>query len=90
LRGNGWTRRVLHRSGAWPTHGGTASFITSCWFTPGLKPERTGWQNDPLLAANRPDFLEMVEADAWWHIDSFINTVKEEEPDFQRPGRRLR
>ena len=57
------------------------------WYTPGLKPERTGWQNDPLLARQTVlTFLELVPVDAWWPIDTFINAVKEEEPDFQRPG----
>src|SRR5207237_20772 len=31
------------------------------WFTPGLKPEKAGWQNDPLLARQTVlTFLEMV------------------------------
>jgi hypothetical protein len=57
------------------------------WYTPGLKPERTGWQNDPLLARQTVlTFMELVPVDAWWPVDTFINAVKEEEPDFQRPG----
>ncbi len=57
------------------------------WYTPGLKPERAGWQNDPLLARQTVlTFLEMVPTDAWWPIDTFISAVKEDEPDFQRPG----
>ncbi len=55
------------------------------WFTPGLKTERV--DNDPLLARQTVlTFLEMVPADAWWPVDTFISTVKEEEPDFQRPA----
>ncbi|MCC7450275.1 MAG: helicase-associated domain-containing protein [Anaerolineae bacterium] len=57
------------------------------WYTPGLKPENTGWQNDPLLARQTVlTFLELVPASDWWPIDTFISAVKEDEPDFQRPG----
>jgi hypothetical protein len=57
------------------------------WFTPGLKPERAGWQNDPLLARQTVlTFLEMVPADAWWQVDMFVSAVREDEPDFQRPN----
>src|SRR5258708_2258419 len=57
------------------------------WFTPGLKPEQAGWQNDPLLARQTVlTFLEMVPADGWWPVDTFISAVKENEPDFQRPA----
>ena len=57
------------------------------WYTPGLKPENTGWQNDPLLARQTVlTFLELVPANEWWPVDTFISAVKEEEPDFQRPG----
>ncbi len=57
------------------------------WFTPGLKPEQAGVQNDPLLARQTVlTFLEMVPTDGWWPVDTFISAVKEEEPDFQRPA----
>ena len=57
------------------------------WFTPGLKPEQAGWQNDPLLARQTVlTFLESVPAEGWWPVDSFISAVKEDEPDFQRPA----
>lgn len=56
------------------------------WFTPGLKAESGRWQNDPLLARQTVlTFLESVPAHDWFSIDSFIETVREEEPDFQRP-----
>lgn len=62
-----------------------STIYNELWHTPGLKPERTGWQNDPLLARQTVlTYLEMVPADAWWPIDTFVNTVKEEEADFQR------
>src|SRR5258708_33784847 len=57
------------------------------WFTPGLKPEQAGWQNDPLLARQTVlTFLEMVPADGWWPVDTVLSAVKENEPDFQRPA----
>jgi hypothetical protein len=57
------------------------------WFTPGIKPERASWQNDPLLARQTVlTFMEMVAIDNWWPVDTFVNVVKEDEPDFQRPG----
>ncbi len=31
-------------------------------------------------------FLESVPENGWWPVDAFINAVKEEEPDFQRPA----
>jgi hypothetical protein len=58
------------------------------WYTPNLKVERTGsWQSDPLLARQTVlTFLELVPSDEWWPVDTFVNAVKEEEPDFQRPS----
>src|SRR5258708_17672108 len=57
------------------------------WFRPGVKPERGGWQNAPLLARQTVlTFLELVPGDAWWQIDTFVGAVKEDEPDFQRPA----
>jgi hypothetical protein len=57
------------------------------WFTPGLRPEQAGVQNDPLLARQTVlTFLELVPADGWWQVDTFISSVKEDEPDFQRPA----
>jgi hypothetical protein len=64
-----------------------STLYNELWYTPGLKPERASWQNDPLLARQTVlTFLEMVPAEGWWPIDSFIEAVKEDEPDFQRPG----
>ncbi len=57
------------------------------WYTPGLKPEDTGWRNDPLLARQTVlMFLEMAPPDDWWPVADLIELVKAEEPDFQRPG----
>src|SRR5690606_14296120 len=52
---------------------------------PGLAFEGA-WQNDPLLARQAVfHFLEMLPPDAWYAIDDFVEFVKEEAPDFQRP-----
>jgi hypothetical protein len=64
-----------------------SAIYNELWYTPGLKPEHAGWQNDPLLARQTVlTFMEMVPDDDWWPIDAFLESVKEDEPDFQRPG----
>ncbi len=64
----------------------STSLFNELWYTPGLVPEPTGWQNDPLLARQVVlTFLEMVPG-GWWPVDELIALVKEEEPDFQRPA----
>ncbi|HVO43325.1 MAG TPA: helicase-associated domain-containing protein [Aggregatilineales bacterium] len=64
-----------------------STLYNELWYTPGIKPERASWENDPLLARQTVlTFLELVPAEGWWPVDAFINAVKEEEPDFQRPG----
>jgi hypothetical protein len=57
------------------------------WHVPGLKPEKAGWQNDPLAARQTVlTFFEMVPPDTWWSIGQFVEAVKEDEPEFQRPN----
>jgi hypothetical protein len=64
-----------------------STIYNELWYTPGLKPEHAGWHNDPLLARQTVlTFMEMVPEDDWWPIDAFLESVKEDEPDFQRPG----
>jgi len=63
------------------------TLFNDLWHTPGLLPEDTGWRNDPLLARQTVlTFLEMVPPEEWWAVDELIETVKAEEPDFQRPA----
>jgi hypothetical protein len=70
--------------------------LTQCWMEsksfnelhllPGLKFEGE-WQNNPLQA--RQAILERVKrlpSMAWWNLPSFINAIKEQAPDFQRPA----
>jgi hypothetical protein len=56
------------------------------WHVPSLRPERTGWRNDPL--ATRACFLEHVARcppGDWIDLESFIAAIKRSDPDFQRP-----
>ena len=57
-------------------------------YLPGLKVEiSAGWPNDPLLARQvLCDSLDDVPLNQWWSVDDLIDTIKEVEPDFQRPN----
>lgn len=53
---------------------------------PNLIWEETGRSNDPRLARRRIiSFLARCPGNQWISLDSFVNFIKEEEPDFQRP-----
>ncbi len=44
------------------------------------------WRNDPFIARERIlAWMSMVPEGAWWNLDSFIETIYQNEPDFQRP-----
>jgi hypothetical protein len=66
----------------------TSAVYRDLWHVPGLHPEPTGWSYDAAIA--RKAFVNFVRAytptQDWWSIDDFIMTIKEIEPDFQRPG----
>lgn len=56
------------------------------WHVPSLRPERTGWRNDPLAARTRLlGHLARCPTDKWIDLDAFIVAVKKTDPDFQRP-----
>jgi hypothetical protein len=45
------------------------------------------WSNDPLLARESIfKFLGSIPRGTWWNIESFINAVRQQFPDFQRPA----
>lgn len=45
------------------------------------------WPNDITLARNALlTALQGVAADTWWDTDSFVEAIKQDMPDFQRPG----
>lgn len=66
----------------------TSTLYRELWHVPGLHPEAGGWPYDPVVArAALLGFMrDYVPPQDWWSIDEFIFTVKESEPDFQRPG----
>lgn len=54
-------------------------------YTPGLEADK--WPNDPRLARQAVlDAMRQVPAEIWWSLDSFIDYIKQTNPDFQRPG----
>ena len=76
-------RQVRALAEAWRT----GVHFNALWHTPGLLPEDTGWANDPLLARQTVlTYLELAPPDAWWPADELVALIKQEEPDFQRPG----
>ena len=53
---------------------------------PGLRCEG-GWENDPRPTRQAVlDMLGRLPAGKWWNLPSFIQAVKQEQPDFQRPA----
>jgi hypothetical protein len=57
------------------------------WHVPGLHPQKTGWENSPLLGrAKILHYLAQLPADEWISIEQFVQAIKKTEPDFQRPN----
>lgn len=60
------------------------------WHVPGLYPEPGGTLDsyDPVVVRQSiADFLaKSVPPQAWWSLEMFIDSVKELNPEFQRPG----
>jgi hypothetical protein len=56
------------------------------WHVPGLRCADTGWRNDPLATRQRIlKHLSQCPPDQWLSLASFIQAIKESDPDFQRP-----
>jgi len=56
------------------------------WRIKSLHCEPTGWRNDPLLARKKIlGHLAKCSPEQWLSLASFINAIKENDPDFQRP-----
>ena len=56
------------------------------WRIKSLHCEPTGWRNDPLLARKEVlGHLAKCPPKQWLSLASFIETIKESDPDFQRP-----
>ena len=53
---------------------------------PGIRCEKTGWRNDPRLARDAAvRHLRDCPIEGWSTIASFVDAVREVDPDFQRP-----
>jgi len=56
------------------------------WYVPGLRCEDTGWRNDPLATRQRIlSHLSQCPPGQWLSLASFIQAIKDSDPDFQRP-----
>ncbi len=56
------------------------------WHVPSLRCEDTGWHNDPLATRQRIlKHLSQCPPDQWLSLASFVQAIKESDPDFQRP-----
>ncbi len=57
------------------------------WHIPGLHPKPTGWENSPMLGRSRIlHYLSLLPDGEWIGLKTFVEAVKQTEPDFQRPG----
>ena len=57
------------------------------WRVPGLHPQKTGWENSPLLGRSKIlHYLAQLPVGEWFSIDQFAQAIKKTEPDFQRPN----
>lgn len=56
------------------------------WHVPSLKPQPTGWKNDPVLARRKTlSFLARCHPGDWYRLDDLTAAIKTSDPDFQRP-----
>jgi hypothetical protein len=77
------TAQVQSIAQNWQTN---AIFNELAWVA-GLSLETVNWPNDPLLLKKTIEtFLESFSEETWFSVGEFISTVKENEPDFQRPA----
>jgi hypothetical protein len=45
------------------------------------------WSNDPLRTRETIlKFLASIPRQTWWHIESFVSAIRQQQPDFQRPA----
>lgn len=56
------------------------------WHVPSLRPQPTGWRNDPVLTRQTVlGLLAQLRPGGWYGLDEWIRAVKASQPDFQRP-----
>ncbi len=54
---------------------------------PSLASASEVWPNDPPLARSAVlALLSRLPPHTWWSLDSFVSALREQQPDFQRPG----
>ncbi|MCB2213951.1 helicase-associated domain-containing protein [bacterium] len=72
---------------AWLVQGWRASdLFNELRLTPSLTCEGA-WRNDPQTTRETVlDLLRDLPAGQWWQLDSFIEAIRERQPDFQRPA----
>ncbi len=76
-------RRLLELQMAWRDD----ADWNDLWHVPSLKPQPTGWKNNPILARRKVlGFLAHCRPGTWYGLDDLVTTVKSVDPDFQRPG----
>ncbi|GAB4533618.1 MAG: hypothetical protein Kow0063_15820 [Anaerolineae bacterium] len=76
------THQLLALQQAWQDDPGW----NDLWHVPTLKPQPTGWKNDPVLARRRVlEFLTHCRPDEWYRLADLTQAVKASQPDFQRP-----
>jgi len=79
-QGDSDRRRLLYRTWLEDPHWNELCLI------PGLHCEDTGWRNDPLLARRCvADYLRQCPVGNWLTIASFVESLREVDPDFMRP-----
>jgi hypothetical protein len=62
-------------------------FFDELWHVPTLQPDDAGWEHDPTLLRDAlRTMFELLPGKEWASVSMFIQTIKDEEPDFQRPG----
>lgn len=55
------------------------------WHVPSLRPEPTGWQNDPRAPRQLMlTILAGLDTKNWWQLQGLLSAVKAERPDFLR------
>ena len=70
----------------WFTKWKNSATINDLRFLPGLVFEGA-WQNDPVTARTVVlENLQNLDPTSWYCLASFINLIKEKNPDFQRPA----
>ncbi|MGD8821672.1 MAG: hypothetical protein PVG63_01105, partial [Anaerolineales bacterium] len=54
---------------------------------PGLRLVGESWPNDPVASRkNLVHFLERTPVDTWWSLDTWVQSIRQWQPSFQRPG----